>query len=117
MAERRGVKRTSRRFTIKYGVDFPTNVGFSTDISPTGLFIKTTNVLPVGTPVKVLLSLPKGQEVYLTGKVVWYKKAPAGLDRVILKNGIGISLENPASEYIKFVESLDEDLTKTSPSL
>ena len=109
MTERRSDPRSSKRFTVKFGVETETNLGFTTDLSRTGLFIKTTCVMPIGSPVMLSLTLPDDTIIHLKGTVVWNKKAPAGLDRIILKNGIGVRLQDPPSDYFRLLELLEEN--------
>lgn len=114
MAERRTCERKSKRFMVRFGVDEATNLGFTTDLSRVGLFIKTTSVLPVGSHVRVILTLPDDTTLPLNGTVVWNKKIPASLSRVILKSGIAVLLEEPPSDYVRFLESLEPSQTAKS---
>lgn len=108
MGDRRSHQRRARRFMARFGVEAPTNLGFTLDLSSTGLFIKTTMVVPIGSKVTIVLTLQDDSSLNLIGTVIWNKRVPAGLDRVMPKNGIGVLLIDPPEVYLKFISSLDQ---------
>jgi Tfp pilus assembly protein PilZ len=93
MAEKRFDKRHRRRFAIRFGIDDPTRLAFTEDISMDGMFIKTTNIYPPGSRVKVTLILPDEQTVIVEGKIQWAKRVPPQMLRLVKKAGLGLKIE------------------------
>lgn len=60
MAEKRIIKRRLKRLTLMFGTDKPTHLGFTVDISDTGIFLKAIKVYPPGTILNMELSIPDG---------------------------------------------------------
>ena len=57
MPDKRAINRHKKRLTLKFGIEAPNKLAFTEDISAHGLFIKTVNILPLGSRVKVELTL------------------------------------------------------------
>lgn len=93
MAEQRLVKRLRRRVALRFGIDEATQLGFTEDISPEGLFIKTPNVAAPGSRLTVTLILQDDWTVTFVGRVMWAKKVPAQMIRVVKKSGLGLKIE------------------------
>jgi len=93
MAEKRYDKRRKRRFALRFGIDEPTRLAFTEDISMEGMFIKTTNIYQPGSRLKVTLILPDEQTVTLEGKVQWAKRVPPQMIRLVKKAGFGLKIE------------------------
>lgn len=91
MADKRIQKRHRKRIPLRYGVEAPTRMGFTEDISSEGIFIKTGVVLPPNTDLKIELSASTQQLVVLEGTVSWAKKVPPNLLR-LTKGGMGIRI-------------------------
>lgn len=87
----RYIKRLKKRLTVRFGEAAAEKVAFTEDVSRTGIFIKTANVLSPGRPIKVALELNQ-QMVQLEGTVVWAKKVPPNLIRVVQKCGMGVRI-------------------------
>ena len=69
--ERRKFTRTPLRMLITYEVESSIRSDYSADISGGGLFIQTTNPLPVGSTVLVQLAFPNVPRlIEATGRVV-----------------------------------------------
>ncbi|MDF1563466.1 MAG: TIGR02266 family protein [Deltaproteobacteria bacterium] len=65
---------------------------FGTNISQTGIFVNTPDPLPVGTPVRLLVSLPEADIPELRGRVTRVQPAAEGVDP-----GMGVEfIELPA---------------------
>ena len=92
MAEKRYKNRHRRRFALRFGQEEATRLGFTEDISMEGMFIRTTNILPPGTEVKVTLTLPEDASIRLVGRVMWAKKVPPQMARLVKKAGFGIQI-------------------------
>jgi hypothetical protein len=98
MAEKRSGQ--DKRVTIKLGVNFGvrdiSNLGFTEDISASGIFLKTARVFPVGTDLKIELKNPDGDIIRLIGYVHWSKEVPPNLVWSVNDAGMGVQI-------IKFV--------------
>ncbi len=92
MAEKRGFKRLRRRLSLRFGTDNLTRIAFTEDVNDRGMFIKTTNICPVGSRIVIELSLPDGKKVCLTGSVRWSKKVPPTMIHLVRKAGMGIKI-------------------------
>ena len=104
--EKRNFGRLSKRLFLKFGRSTPENIGFSGDISSTGIFIKTTYVLEPGTHVIIDLTLPDNRIIRLEGSVMWAKRIPPNLVRYIKKSGMGVLLDHATNEYTQLIKSL-----------
>ena len=92
MAEQRTNNRCNKRLKLKFGESTPTLLGFTEDISPSGLFIKTTRPLHPGKKILVEISAPNNQMVFLEGYVVWIKRVTAGMINLVKKGGMGVKI-------------------------
>jgi hypothetical protein len=90
MAEKRESKRHRKRLYLKFGADGPSRIAFTDDISPEGLFIKTTDLLLPGSRINIDLILKDDSSVTLEGRVMWVKRVPRTLLRVARKGGMGV---------------------------
>lgn len=90
MADKRNIRRVKQRITIYFGLDDVDRVAFTEDISMTGMFIKTANIAPINSTIKIQITLPDGSIVQLEGKVTWAKKVPQNLFHLVKKSGMGI---------------------------
>lgn len=105
--EKRAKNRIARRLFIRFGPDNTLNIGFTGDISLTGIFIKTNTIFAPGSILKMEIELPDSKIVHLKGTVMWAKRVPPTLVRHIKKSGMGVRILQPPEEYIKFVSSLE----------
>ncbi|MBI3621207.1 MAG: PilZ domain-containing protein [Nitrospirae bacterium] len=99
--EKRPAKRELKRLFVRFGMELPTYVGYTTDISATGLFIKSSTIFPPQTVLKIALTLPDERVVFLSGVVMWSKRVPPQLARLVRKNGMGVRLQQPAQNYLE----------------
>ncbi|MDT8440305.1 MAG: PilZ domain-containing protein [Desulfuromonadales bacterium] len=90
MAEKRFATRRGKRIKLLFGVDAPTRMAFTEDITREGLFIRTPLVIKTGTHVKVELHSPEGP-IKLVAQVRWGKKIPQQLLHT-LKGGMGLKI-------------------------
>ena len=88
-ADKRDIIRHMKRLTVRFGIDVPNRVAFTEDISLTGMFIKTPNVCPPNTKIRVILEIGP-DTVELDARVMWAKKVPQNLFHLVKKSGIGI---------------------------
>jgi Tfp pilus assembly protein PilZ len=89
MADKRDIMRLKKRLSLRFGTDEATRVAFSEDISRTGMFIKTANIYPPNTRIKLELDL-SGNTVKMEARVMWAKKVPQNLFHLVKKSGMGI---------------------------
>jgi len=112
--DKRGKDRIIKRLFVKFGTEKPDKVGFTEDISPSGLFIKCSTVLPPGTQLRIELELSDHRMVLLTGEVVWAKKVPQNLIRMAKKSGMGIRLIQTGDDYQQFKTELEVKIKGTA---
>lgn len=103
--EKRPSQRLPKRLFVRFGKELPTYVGYTTDVSETGLFIKASTIFPPRTVLNISLTLPDDRVVLMAGEVVWAKRVPAQLARLVKKNGMGIRLQQPADAYLSYLAS------------
>lgn len=92
MAEKRDIKRMKKRLSLKFGIEAPTRVAFTEDLSSTGIFVKTISPVPPGTRVKIELNMPDGDIAMFEGISRWRKSAPAQVIHLVNKKGMGIKI-------------------------
>ncbi len=101
--EKRNKNRIGKRLIVKFGLEKPDNLGFTEDISPTGLFIKTSTVFQPGTLLRVELSLPDDRTIRVAGQVMWAKRVPNSMLRFTKKSGMGLRLTQAGDDYKRFI--------------
>ncbi|MFZ3091902.1 MAG: PilZ domain-containing protein [Nitrospirota bacterium] len=106
MPEKRVKDRVTKRLSVKFGRNnILDQSGITSNLSPTGIFIRTNSGLSPGTPVDVELTLPDDRIIKLKGTVMWTKRVHpklAGFSR----NGMGIVLKDIPEEYTSLVTEL-----------
>lgn len=90
MADKRDIRRIKKRFSIRFGIDEAARVAFTEDVSMTGMFIKTPNIIPPNSKVNIAFVLPDGSKVELEARVMWAKKVPPNLFHLVKKSGMGV---------------------------
>jgi PilZ domain len=111
MADKRDSKRHRKRLTLKFGLQETDRIAFTEDISPLGMFIKTANVVAPGSMIKIDLTLGAESMVSMEARVMWAKRVPANMVRLVKKSGMGVRIvritagEEP---YIKLCNELHE---------
>ncbi len=109
MAEKRDIIRLRKRLALRFGVDEPIRMAFTEDISPEGMFIKTTNICPPGTKIKIVLTISNDHILHLEGLVMWAKKVPPQMIHIAKKCGMGIRITrfvNGADVYQKMCNEM-----------
>jgi PilZ domain len=79
--------------------------GFTLDISPTGVFIRTTYIPDNGEAVTIYLLVRAGKKLRLRGTVVRSYRVPANLRRYVA-SGFGLRLDEAPEEYFELLASL-----------
>lgn len=90
LADKRDIRRIRKRISIKFGIDQAVRLAFTEDISMTGMFIKSPNVVPPNSKVIIEFELPDGETVLIEARVMWAKKVPANLFHLVKKSGMGV---------------------------
>ncbi|OGW63059.1 MAG: hypothetical protein A2638_03770 [Nitrospirae bacterium RIFCSPHIGHO2_01_FULL_66_17] len=98
--------RRTKRIEVRFGPERPTDLGFTIDVSETGLFVKSNTVYPPDTRLVLELSLSDRRVLSLRGRVMWAKRVPPQLARHLRKTGMGVELIDPPSEYLDLVKAL-----------
>ena len=109
MNELRYLKRLRKRMTIRFGIGAPTQLAFTEDISLQGICIKTAMVCPPGSRLKIELNLPDGSVAKIAGVVMWAKKVPPNMIRLVKKCGMGVRITGITSGE-ELYRSLCEEL-------
>ena len=93
-------KRIPFRHTVRYGpVNPPEFTSFVTNLSETGLCIKTNKIFKPGTKLYMIIELPGG--VFNTeGVVIWAKASHPALVRHV-RTGMGIKFTKTDPELLK----------------
>ena len=113
--EKRNKNRVDKRLFVKFGKEKPERVGFTVDVSPTGLFIKTTTVFQPGTTLRIELTLPDQRTLLITGQVMWAKQVPSSFLRLTKKSGMGVRLTPVSDDYKQFVVGMGGGIKGTGP--
>jgi hypothetical protein len=96
--------RYRRRLEVHYTAPGHTpQIGFSGNISNTGMMIRTPNVLPPGTIVRMELRVPQGT-IAVSGRVVWARTGPMtwlATGRI----GMGIRFIDPPADLVSRLRS------------
>jgi Tfp pilus assembly protein PilZ len=101
--DNRDTGRAKKRLMVRYGVDKADRTGFTKNLSETGLYIKTNNVLKPGSTIQIELQFPE-RKFGMWARVVWAKKVPPQLAHV-LECGMGICFIDPSPEWIEYFRS------------
>ncbi|MDD2273284.1 MAG: PilZ domain-containing protein [Desulfuromonadaceae bacterium] len=108
MADNRSIGRIKKRMSLHFGLDEAVRVAFTEDISSTGMFIKTPNVVPPNSRIKIMFILHDGSRVELEARVMWAKKVPANLFHLVKKSGMGVRFlhfQSGESAFNTFIEN------------
>jgi hypothetical protein len=92
VSDNRSPVRHKKRFSVHFGVEEANRVAFTEDISMTGIFIRSLNVCPPNTKIKLELLLEDKNKVVLEGRVMWAKKVPQNLFHLVKKSGMGVHI-------------------------
>jgi hypothetical protein len=105
--KQRSAIRIARRLKTLYGVAGPTQLGFTHDLSETGLFITAAQLPRLGAKVSVRIEGPNPLET--SGEVVRHSIVPPEL-RTVMRHGFGVKVAAPREVMREFIAS-------TSPSV
>jgi hypothetical protein len=105
MAEYPPTSRRKCRYLVEWQKDGAVCTGFTHDISPTGIFVRTTFIPDNGESVTLRLLVRDGRKVRLRGTVVRSYRVPANLRRYVA-SGFGVRLDEAPEEYFELLASL-----------
>jgi len=88
-ADKRDIVRHKKRLTVRFGIEEANRVAFTEDVSLTGMFIKTANICPPNTKIRIEFEV-ENNKVELEARVMWAKKVPQNLFHLVKKSGMGI---------------------------
>jgi Tfp pilus assembly protein PilZ len=100
MAEKRKSKRKIRRLPVTFssqGVEF---TGNTSNVSCTGMFIRTRKPFKTGIPVEISLHVDNDHTINLNARTVRATK----LGSFYRKNGMGVQLLSQSEEYSNFLK-------------
>ena len=92
MDSKRRPERHKKRISIHFGIEEASRVAFTEDISINGMFIKSCNVCPPNTRIRVEFTLENDARVVLEARVMWAKKVPQNLFHLVKKSGMGVRI-------------------------
>ena len=104
MAERRAYARKKRRFLVEFSLQGAACNGFTYDVSPTGIFVRSTRLPNPGTYLTANLHLPEGKRIAVRGRVVRSFRVPPALTRLI-PSGFSIRLADTPEDYFQFLST------------
>ena len=99
---------TSRRkcrYLVEWQKDGSLRTGFTHDISPTGIFIRTVYMPDNGETITVYLLLREGRKLRLRGTVVRSMRVPPNLRRYVA-SGFGVRLTDAPEDYFQLLAAL-----------
>jgi hypothetical protein len=105
MAERRTFARKKRRFLVEFNLLGATCTGFTYDVSPTGIFVRSIRLPHPGTFLTANLHLAADKRIAVRGKVVRSFRVPAALARLV-PSGFSMSLSDTPEDYFQFLATL-----------
>jgi hypothetical protein len=105
MAERRSFSRKKRRFLVEFSLLGTSCTGFTYDVSPTGMFVRSIRLPDPGTFLTANLHLAAGKRIALRGKVVRSYRVPPALARLV-PSGFSMLLSDTPEDYFQFFATL-----------
>ncbi len=105
MTQKRFSPRRRRRYLVEWQNGDVLCTGFTHDISPTGVFVRSSNIPKVGETVAICLLVPDGGKLWLRGSVVRSQQVPQNL-RAARPSGFGVHLTEAPEEYFQLLADL-----------
>jgi hypothetical protein len=105
MAERRSFSRKKRRFLVEFSLLGASCTGFTYDVSPTGMFVRSIRLPNPGTFLTANLHLAAGKRIAVRGKVVRSYRVPPSLARLV-PSGFSMLLSDTPEDYFQFFATL-----------
>lgn len=104
MHKKRRHKRIIKRLPVKFGTSEANLIGFTSDVSPGGIFIRTSRGLPPETHIAIDIETPSGEIISIKGIVKRTIKYSTHLGNV-MKNGMGVEIMGLNEDYINFIKN------------
>ena len=73
---KQGSRRARKRVEVRYGLEEPRFIGYSGNVSKSGIMVRAVRVFPPGSILTLELKLPGGTVVRARGVVVWAREGP-----------------------------------------
>ncbi|HLG20893.1 MAG TPA: TIGR02266 family protein [Bdellovibrionota bacterium] len=108
--ERRKLSRISRRARIHFKTEKISGQGTVVNLSESGLFIRTSRLVPVGSQIMIPVRLADNRVVDLEGHVAWSYELAEGGDFFGESAGMGIELSAAPEEYLRFIAKMRTQL-------
>lgn len=105
MAERRTFARKKRRFLVEFSLQGASCTGFTYDVSPSGIFVRSIRLPNPGTVLTANLHIQEGKRVAVRGKVIRSFRVPPALSRLI-PSGFSMRLSETPEDYFQFLATL-----------
>jgi hypothetical protein len=105
MAERRSFARKKRRFLVEFSLLGANCTGFTYDVSPTGIFVRSIRLPNPGTFLTANLHLAAGRRIVVRGKVVRSFRVPPALARLV-PSGFSMKLSDTPEDYFQLLATL-----------
>jgi len=105
MPDSRPYSRRKRRYLVEWRRAGCRCTGFTHDISPTGIFVRSTYIPELGTALTLQLALPEGEKLQVRGTVVRSRRVPSNLRRFV-PSGFCIRLTEAPEEYFRLLANL-----------
>ena len=105
MAERRTFSRKKRRFLVEFSLQGAPCTGFTYDVSPTGIFVRSVRLPAPGTLLTASMHLSDGRRIAVRGRVVRSFRVPAALSRLI-PSGFSMRLSDTPEDYYRLLATL-----------
>ncbi len=99
--------RFTKRLEVRFSYGRDTYKGILSNLSQSGLFVRTNRGFSPGTTIDIELVLPNGTISFLKGIVRWAEKT-----HLAIKNGMGIELIEKDTAFIDFIISFHEKTGK-----
>jgi hypothetical protein len=96
--DKRGRERKKTRLPARFGVDRADKLGLITNVSSRGIYISTNAVLKSGSPLRVQVQVPGGEQLELQGRVIRARRVPSSLV-MITTGGMAVRLEAPPPNW------------------
>ena len=96
--------RFTKRLEVKFSSGEQTFIGISSNLSESGLFIRTKRCFVIGSIIDIELVMPDGQLSHLKGRVARATKT----SMASFKNGMGIELIEKDTAYLNYLKNFSE---------
>ncbi len=100
---KQGSRRARKRVEVRFGLEETRFVGYSGNVSKSGIMVRAVRVFPPGSILNIELKLPGGTVVRARGEVVWARGGPpqwVTTGRI----GMGITFIEPPRELLDHLD-------------